>query len=234
MWQFNKLSNTYEYIPFIFNRAKIAKDGPPSIAGMSTLYEMFSSSVEKYANRNCIGHRGPDGSYVWLTYKETEQRAAAIASAMKFIGMAPHEKAGVYGANCPEWMIAMQACNRMTVYCVPLYDSLGENAIEYIINHSESSMVFTQTEKFPMLVKALPKVANQIKAVVYWGKGDAVAAKETESLGIKVYSFEEFLQLGKEHPADAIPPKAGDLCTIMYTSGTTGEPKVSETKVFTY
>lgn len=189
---------------------------------------MFSSSAKQYANRNCIGHRSTDGPYVWLTYKETEKRAAAIASAMKYIGLGPHDKAGVYGANCPEWMIAMQACNRMTIYCVPLYDSLGENAIEYIINHSESSLVFTQTEKFPMLVKALPKVARQLKAVVYWGKGDAADIQATEALGLKVYSFEEFLKLGEEHPADAIPPKADDLCTIMYTSGTTGEPKVSE------
>ena len=28
-----------------------------------------------------------------------------------------------------------QACNRMAMHCVPLYDSLGENAIEYIVNH---------------------------------------------------------------------------------------------------
>ncbi len=31
-----------------------------------------------------------------------------------------------------------QACNRMSMQCVPLYDSLGENAIEYIVNHSEA------------------------------------------------------------------------------------------------
>jgi hypothetical protein len=30
-----------------------------------------------------------------------------------------------------------QACNRMSYQCVPLYDTLGENAVEYIINHSE-------------------------------------------------------------------------------------------------
>ncbi len=35
-----------------------------------------------------------------------------------------------------------QACNRQSVYCVPLYDTLGENAIEYIINHSGGWWVF--------------------------------------------------------------------------------------------
>jgi long-chain acyl-CoA synthetase len=43
--------------------------------------------------------------------------------------------------------------------------------------------------------------------------------------GVAVYSWAEFLALGLANPADPIPPKEKDLCTIMYTSGTTGEPK---------
>ena len=48
-----------------------------------------------------------------------------------------------------------------------------------------------------------------------------------EASGIKVQSWEEFLSMGRTRPAEAIPPKPEDLCTIMYTSGTTGNPKVS-------
>ena len=46
------------------------------------------------------------------------------------------------------------------------------------------------------------------------------------SQGMKVYSFDEFLALGEQHPVPARPTKSEDLCTIMYTSGTTGMPKV--------
>ena len=41
--------------------------------------------------------------------------------------------------------------------------------------------------------------------------------------GVKVYSFADFEQLGKEHPSETTPPKAEDAACIMYTSGTTGE-----------
>jgi long-subunit acyl-CoA synthetase (AMP-forming) len=41
---------------------------------------------------------------------------------------------------------------------VPLYDSLGENAIEYIIKHSESTVVFAQSEKLGTLAKSVPHV----------------------------------------------------------------------------
>ena len=98
----------------------IAKDGPP--AGPATLYEMFTASAAKFAARPCLGARtGPGGAYAWLTYSEVEELAGAVASAMAGRGVGARARAGVYGANCPEWMVAMQACNRSAVYCVPLY-----------------------------------------------------------------------------------------------------------------
>ncbi len=62
-----------------------------------------------------------------------------------------------------------QACNRQSVYCVPLYDSLGEGAVEFILNHSESSIVFVSAEKLPTLLKALPAVHKGLQTLVYWG-----------------------------------------------------------------
>jgi long-chain acyl-CoA synthetase len=43
---------------------------------------------------------------------------------------------------------------------------------------------------------------------------------------VQVHSFDEFLALGKANPAPPVPPSPEDYCTIMYTSGTTGDPKV--------
>lgn len=205
-------------------RAAIAKDGPPKMAGVESLYDMFIASVQRHGGRPCLGKRNGKSPFSWLTYKETADHTAAISSALVASGLGPHGRVGVYGANCPEWMLAMQACNRQNLYCVPLYDSLGENAIEYIINHSETTAVFVQTEKLQMLVKALPHTPG-VHTVVYWGKGDPTAAKVATNAGIKVYSFEEFMAVGRAKPTPASPPKASDLCTIMYTSGTTGDPK---------
>ena len=61
-----------------------------------------------------------------------------------------------------------QACNRQNMYCVPLYDSLGENAIEYIIGHAEASAVFVSAAKLATLAKSLPQVGGD---GVRWGCG---------------------------------------------------------------
>ena len=47
-----------------------------------------------------------------------------------------------------------------------------------------------------------------------------------EKAGLKVLKWDDFLDLGRKHPAEPISSKPEDLCTIMYTSGTTGNPKV--------
>ena len=60
---------------------------------------------------------------------------------------------------------------------MPLYDSLGENAIEFIIHHSEATVVFVASDKAANLAKALPLVQGQVKTVVCWGAKDAGAVK---------------------------------------------------------
>eukprot|EP00798_Chlamydomonas_sp_ICE-L_P010286 gene10286-8208_t len=142
-------------------RAAASKDEFPKL-DVETLYELFTNSVSKYAKSECLGHRpkgenGKAGPFVFQTYEE------------------PTDRVGILGPNCPEWMKAMQACNRMSYCCVPLYDSLGENAIEFIINHSEATLAFVSTTKFPAMIKSLPMTKDALKTVVYWGETDAAS-----------------------------------------------------------
>ena len=64
---------------------------------------------------------------------------------------------------------------RPRAHAVPLYDSLGESAVEYTVNHSATALVFVQASKLGLLAKAVPKVKGSLKAVVVWGGSDAAA-----------------------------------------------------------
>lgn len=54
------------------------------------------------------------------------------------------DKVGVYAKNCPGWTIIELAVSSMGMVLVPLYDSLGANAVEYVCNHAELKVVFVQ------------------------------------------------------------------------------------------
>lgn len=164
------------------------------------------------------------GPYVWLTYKEVYDSAMRMGSAMRRRGVNPGDRCGIYGSNCPEWITAMEACDSQAITYVPLYDTLGPNAVEFIINHAEVSIAFVQENKLSSILSCLPKCSSNLKTIVSFGKISDMQKKEADELGVSCFSWEEFPQLGSLDCE--LPPKhKTDVCTIMYTSGTTGEPK---------
>jgi len=65
-----------------------------------------------------------------------------------------------------------QACNRNNFVCVPLYETLGEDAIEYILDHSEARVVVVQGKRLARLAQAMKATKQgQVLAVVHFGDG---------------------------------------------------------------
>eukprot|EP00897_Mesotaenium_endlicherianum_P001315 jgi/Mesen1/1210/ME000128S00185 len=210
-------------------KSKLAKDGYPKLDGVSTVWELFRRSAEVYPNNNMLGMRdmtgGKAGPYIWETYAQVFEKTKYIASAFRSLGVEAKGRVGIYGANCSQWVIAMEACNSQSLYCVPLYDTLGADAIEFIVNHAEISTIVVQASKISTLISGITKCTDNVKTIVSMDEWDAASKSKAEELGIKTYSWNDFLALGKSSPVEPVPPSPEDICTIMYTSGTTGEPK---------
>ncbi|KAJ8616315.1 hypothetical protein MRB53_035687 [Persea americana] len=211
-------------------RSIFAKDGfPPPIEGMETCWDVFCLSVKKNPRNKMLGRRtivdGKPGGYVWLTYEQVYDIVIKVGNSIRNCGLEQGGRCGIYGANCPEWIMSMEACNAHGIYCVPLYDTLGAGAVEFIISHAEVSLAFVEEQKIPELLKTLPNAAKFLKTIVSFGKVAAKQREETEKFGLTIYSWDEFLQLGDSNQFDLPVTKKSDICTIMYTSGTTGDPK---------
>ena len=68
-----------------------------------------------------------------------------------------------------------------------MYDSLGESAVEYTVNHSETSIIFAEASKLEFIAKAASAIKKSVKHVVYWGshatvEGSSSAIKKEASL----------------------------------------------------
>ncbi len=70
----------------------------------------------------------------------------------------------------------LQACNRLSLVCVPLYETLGETAIEYIMQHSGCRLVATQGTRLGRVAAAV-KTMQAVEAVVYWGEAEEADIK---------------------------------------------------------
>lgn len=211
-------------------RSVFAKDGfPAPIDGLDSCWDVFRMSVEKYPNNKMLGTRelvdGKHGPYVWLTYKQVYDKVVRIGNAIRSCGVEPGGRCGIYGANCAEWVISMEACNAHGLYCVPLYDTLGAGAIEFIICHAEVKIAFVEEKKIPELLKTFPNVGEYLKTIVSFGKVNPEQKEQIENFGVAIHSWDEFLSLGDEKNFELPVKTKSDICTIMYTSGTTGDPK---------
>ncbi|KAI5655337.1 hypothetical protein M9H77_32524 [Catharanthus roseus] len=211
-------------------RSLFAKDGfPKPIEGLDSCWDIFRMSVEKYPNNKMLGRRefvnGKPGKYVWQTYKEVYDIVLNVGNSIRSCGIEQGGRCGIYGANCPEWVISMEACNAHGLYCVPLYDTLGAGAVEFIISHAEVTIAFIEEKKIPELLKTFPNATKFLKTIVSFGKVSTQQKEEIEKFGVAAYAWDEFLSLGKDKHFDLPVKQKSDICTIMYTSGTTGDPK---------
>ncbi|XP_063942567.1 long chain acyl-CoA synthetase 4-like [Daucus carota subsp. sativus] len=201
----------------------------PHIPGMESCWDIFRMSVEKYPDNPMLGHReivdGKHGDYVWLTYKQVYDMVMKVGNAIRSCGVEKGGRCGIYGANSEGWIISMEACNAQGLYCVPLYDTLGASAVEFVICHAEVSIVFSEEKKITEVFKTFPKTAEYMKTIVSFGKVTSEQREEAAKLGVAIYSWNEFLVLGDGKRYELPVKKKSDICTIMYTSGTTGDPK---------
>ncbi|XAR70180.1 Long-chain-fatty-acid--CoA ligase [Bertholletia excelsa] len=211
-------------------RSVFAKDGfPPPIEGLDSCWDIFRMSVEKYPNNPMLGRReivdGKAGKYVWLTYKEVHDLVMKVGNSIRSCGVKEGGKCGIYGANCPEWIMSMEACNAHGLFCVPLYDSLGAGAVEFIICHAEVTIAFVEEKKIPELLKTFPNSTKYLRTIVSFGNVTADQKEEVHKFGLAIYAWDEFLLLGENKHYELPIKRKTDVCTIMYTSGTTGDPK---------
>lgn len=120
------------------------------------------------------------------------------------------------------------AAGSQSIPIVTAYDSLGEEGLRHSLKQTGSKAIFLDPSLMPTLLKVLGD-APSIQAIVYNDneevKQDDIDKLKAAREGLKIHSFDELQQAGKDNPVEPVPPGPDDLACIMYTSGSTGPPK---------
>uniref|UniRef100_A0A1A8ICV9 Long-chain-fatty-acid--CoA ligase n=2 Tax=Nothobranchius TaxID=28779 RepID=A0A1A8ICV9_NOTKU len=194
-----------------------------------TMYEVFQRGLHISGDGPCLGSRLPNQPYKWMSYKEVTARAEHVGSGLLHQGCQPNSNQfiGVFAQNRPEWIISELACYTYSMVVVPLYDTLGADAIRFIINTADiSTVICDKMEKAQVLLNNVErKDTPRLGRIILMDAFDSDVVERGKSCGVHVQALQEVEALGREHYRKPIPPAPDDLSIVCFTSGTTGNPK---------
>jgi len=159
-----------------------------------------------------------------MTFDEVYEVVAAAAAGLQALGLTSGDKVAILAENCPEWALADFACLCTGILDVPIYSTLTTSQVSYILENSQAQLVFVsdagQAEK---VLEASRQIGRELRVVMFH-------AKDPPQDGVLVWR--NFLEHGRNAAdgdqsfrAKALEARPEDVATILYTSGTTGDPK---------
>ena len=185
-------------------------------ASVTRVFDLLKYNQENFSKDEFISGK-INGE--WLKYSTHQfcEVTDDLSRGLTTLGIAKGSRVAIMSTNRPEWNIGDYAIMQLGAYQIPLYPTLAEHDVKFIIEDAEINVVFVGDAQ---LFEKVKKVVADIKH------------------DVKIYSFnkiegashwQELVEIGKKTEVDletyrnAVTPE--DILTLIYTSGTTGTPK---------
>lgn len=158
--------------------------------------------------------RQVDGTWLDVTAKDFAAQVLAVAKGMAEAGIAPGDRIGLMSKTRYEWTLIDFAIWAAGAVTVPIYDTSSAEQVHWILSDSAAKAVFVETDDH---VATLETVKGRLDALEHTWQIEAGAVDRLTEQGAGL-SDDDLHERRRT-------VKAGDLATIVYTSGTTGRPK---------
>jgi long-chain acyl-CoA synthetase len=185
-----------------------------------TIYDLFHSAAALHPDKTALMYKDQAGAYRSITYRELLGQVDRTAAALVSSGIARGDRVAIFSRNRPEWAVADLAVLKPGGIVVPIYQTLPPAAIAHILNDSESKLLFVENARLAAIVESIRDQVPSLARVVIFDPGELADRSE--------YLPFETMRDGYDETAASGPAEAAggdDPATIVYTSGTTGEPK---------
>ncbi len=191
-----------------------------------TIAEMFLNTTKNYPDKELFTEK-VDGQWVGDKGKDVYEMVKNASYGLAAIGIQPKDNVAILSTNCRRWAYSDYATATRGATSVTVYPTLIASQIQYIINHSDSKLVFAQDKLQMDKLLEIKAQCPEIKNVVYF---DESLSYEEDN----IFSFNDLMEKGKafqetegvyDFEAEALKVAPEDVLTLIYTSGTTGNPK---------
>jgi len=178
-------------------------------ANWINLGQIYSVNAKKWPDRIVL--KDAKRSFTW---KESEERCNRLANAFIKMGLKKDDKVACLLENRIEIIELYVAAAKAGVVVVPVNFRLVAPEVKYIIENSDASVVITEDEFAPVI----DSIKGELKNIINGGFINVGSARP----GYRVY--EEILSSSSSHRTE-VNVRPEDVWIILYTSGTTGQPK---------
>ena len=174
-----------------------------------TFPELLAIQNKRFGERPCFtDFDGPDGSKRTLNYSQVYEKVQILANFLLAKGLKKGDRVALAGKNSPEWAITYLAILCASGIVIPIADSLHDPETGNIIKASTPKFAFVDDGKIPYLKENFPQM------IIY-----SLNPTDPENFVLNL-SAPEVAAENKNEPATE-----EDLALILFTSGTTGNPK---------
>ena len=169
---------------------------------------------EKKKGKNTFLVQPIDGKYIEFTWERVGNEARKMCNYINSLNLPKKSKIAILSKNCAHWIIADLAIMMSGNISVPIYANVNGDTAKYILNHSESELLFVgklEKNDWDDIKSNIPKKIKKIDFGYYnldsdFHKWDEVISNQNDEIILPSIDIE-------------------DIITIIYTSGTTGIPK---------
>lgn len=196
-------------------------------AGRDTVPKLLALNANRFANRPACREK-MYGIWRTHTWAEVQEETRAIAMGLMELGFQKGERLAVVGTNRPPLYWSMVAAQMIGATPVPMYqDSVAEEMV-FVLQHAEVTFAVVEDQE---QVDKLLQVKDRLPSLRYIVYRDPRGLRKYDHAAMS--SLEDVQKLGRDkadtHAAalDAAIEAGGknDTCVMLYTSGTTGNPK---------
>ena len=189
------------------------------------LFDCIAYQLAHFPKEDMLAAKDENGNWRKYSTEEVRQIVHQLAGGLVHAGIGAgdgtiegRDKVAVISANRPEWLFLDLAVQMVGAVLVPLYPTLAQPELEFVLNDASVKLVFAGDAKLFDKVRDVRSKTPSVHAVYCFDEYSA-ALHWKELL---VHSEERY-QAAAHAAAEKV--QKHDLATIIYTSGTTGTPK---------